>query len=135
MRRCCDHGGTGELPRKAGHAADRQLNAAYRRLRERLDAADNQRLVAAQRFWTQYRDANCRAERDLYQGGTAASPAYLACLEAMTRAYAGTLDHVRGETEIAAKLVCFRYGRLSPRVAGRKVILNLCWTFSGCTNG
>jgi uncharacterized protein YecT (DUF1311 family) len=27
-----------------------------------------------------------KAERDLYQGGTAASPAYLACLEAMTRA-------------------------------------------------
>ena len=71
---------------KAGNAADGQLNAAYKHLRERLDAADDQRLVAAQRLWVQYRDANCKAERDLYQGGTAASPTYLACLEAMTRA-------------------------------------------------
>lgn len=30
--------------------------------------------------------SNCSAERDLYEGGTAASPAYLGCLEAMTRA-------------------------------------------------
>jgi uncharacterized protein YecT (DUF1311 family) len=42
--------------------------------------------IATQRLWIQYRDANCTAERDLYDGGTAASPAYLACLEAMTRA-------------------------------------------------
>jgi uncharacterized protein YecT (DUF1311 family) len=70
----------------AREAADAQLNAAYRRLREKLNAADRQRLVAAQRLWIQYRDANCAAERDLYEGGTAAPPAYLACLEAMTRA-------------------------------------------------
>jgi len=42
--------------------------------------------VSAQRLWIQYRDSNCAAERGLYNGGTAASPAYLACLEAMTRA-------------------------------------------------
>jgi uncharacterized protein YecT (DUF1311 family) len=58
----------------------------YKQLRGRLDAADGQRLVAAQRLWIQYRDANCSAERDLYEGGTAASPVHLACLEAMTRA-------------------------------------------------
>lgn len=34
----------------------------------------------------QYRDANCEAERDLYDGGTATSPVYLGCLDAMTRA-------------------------------------------------
>jgi uncharacterized protein YecT (DUF1311 family) len=61
------------------------LNAAYKALRGKLHAADGQRLVAAQRLWIQYRDANCAAERGLYQGGTAASPAFLACLEAMTR--------------------------------------------------
>ena len=42
--------------------------------------------MAAQRLWIQYRDATCSAERDLYEGGTAAAPAYLAWLEAMTRA-------------------------------------------------
>ena len=71
---------------KARDAADAKLNAVYKQLRGKLDAADGQRLVAAQRLWIQYRDANCSAERDLYEGGTAASPAYLACLEAMTRA-------------------------------------------------
>jgi len=71
---------------KARDAADAKLNAAYKQLRSRLDAADGQRLIVAQRLWIQYRDANCTAERDLYDGGTAASPAYLACLEAMTRA-------------------------------------------------
>jgi uncharacterized protein YecT (DUF1311 family) len=71
---------------KASDAADATLNAAYRQLRAKLDAANMQRLVAAQRLWIQYRDANCSAERDLYEGRTAASPAYLACLESMTRA-------------------------------------------------
>jgi uncharacterized protein YecT (DUF1311 family) len=71
---------------KASDAADANLNTAYKQLRSKLDAGNVQRLVAAQRLWIQYRDANCSAERDLYEGRTAASPAYLACLEAMTRA-------------------------------------------------
>jgi uncharacterized protein YecT (DUF1311 family) len=71
---------------KATDMAETQLNAAYKNLRGKPAAADGQRLIATQRLWIQYRDANCTAERDLYDGGTAASPAYLACLEAMTRA-------------------------------------------------
>jgi uncharacterized protein YecT (DUF1311 family) len=71
---------------KARDAADEKLNVAYKQLRGKLDVADGQRLVAAQRLWIQYRDANCVAERDLYESGTASTPAYLACLEAMTRA-------------------------------------------------
>jgi uncharacterized protein YecT (DUF1311 family) len=71
---------------KASDVADAQLNAAYKNLRGKLVAADAQRLVATQRLWIQYRDPNCTAERDLYAGGTASAPAYLACLEAMTRA-------------------------------------------------
>jgi uncharacterized protein YecT (DUF1311 family) len=71
---------------KARDAADAQLNTAYKRLRGELDGADGRRLMAAQHAWIQYRDANCAAERALYAGGTAASPAYLACLEAVTRA-------------------------------------------------
>lgn len=66
--------------------ADEKLNALYKTLRAKLDDANDRRLVAAQRLWIQYRDANCTAARDLYAGGTAASPAHLACLEAMTRA-------------------------------------------------
>jgi uncharacterized protein YecT (DUF1311 family) len=71
---------------KARDKVDAELSAVYRAIRGKLDGADTQRLVAAQRLWIQFRDANCTAEHELYAGGTAAGPAYLACLEAMTRA-------------------------------------------------
>ena len=71
---------------KARDAADSRLNAVYKRVRETLNATDAQRLITTQRLWIRYRDANCSAERDLYEGGTASHPAYLGCLEAMTRA-------------------------------------------------
>jgi uncharacterized protein YecT (DUF1311 family) len=61
------------------------LNALYKQVRGKLDGEDEKRLVTAQRLWIQFRDANCTAERELYAGGTAAGPVYLACLEAMTR--------------------------------------------------
>ena len=70
---------------KAREAADARLNALYKTVRSKLDPDEVQELVTAQRLWIQYRDANCAAERDLYSGGTATGPAYLACLEAMTR--------------------------------------------------
>jgi uncharacterized protein YecT (DUF1311 family) len=71
---------------KAKHAADAKLDALYEQLRRRLDGEDATRLVATQKTWIKYRDENCTAERELYGLGTAAGPAYLACLEAMTRA-------------------------------------------------
>ena len=39
--------------------ADQRLNAAYKALQARIDAAQRQPLLAAQRLWVQYRDANC----------------------------------------------------------------------------
>ena len=86
---CSDAGTTLELTTcfaKAREAADAQLNAAYKEIRSKLAGEDEKRLVTAQRLWIEYRDANCTAERELYAGGTAATPVYLACLEAMTRA-------------------------------------------------
>jgi uncharacterized protein YecT (DUF1311 family) len=35
------------------------LNAAYKALQARIDPAQRQPLLAAQRLWVQYRDANC----------------------------------------------------------------------------
>jgi uncharacterized protein YecT (DUF1311 family) len=67
-------------------ASDAEINSLYQQIRKKLDADDVKRLAVAQRFWIQYRDANCLAERSLYDGGTASGPVYLACLEAMTRA-------------------------------------------------
>jgi uncharacterized protein YecT (DUF1311 family) len=40
-------------------AADQRLNAAYRALQAQIDAAQRQPLLAAQRLWVEYRDANC----------------------------------------------------------------------------
>jgi uncharacterized protein YecT (DUF1311 family) len=41
------------------NVADQRLNAAYKALQARIDAAQRQPLLAAQRLWVQYRDANC----------------------------------------------------------------------------
>ena len=41
------------------NAADQRLNEAYNALQARIDAAQRQPLLSAQRLWVQYRDANC----------------------------------------------------------------------------
>jgi uncharacterized protein YecT (DUF1311 family) len=66
--------------------ADAKLNSVYKELRSRLEGTDVELLIKTQRLWIQYRDANCSAERDLYEGGTAKYAVYFACLESMTRA-------------------------------------------------
>ena len=40
-------------------ASDQSLNAAYKALQARIDSAQRQPLLTAQRLWVQYRDANC----------------------------------------------------------------------------
>ncbi len=71
---------------KARVSSDTELNSLYEMIQKKLDASNAKHLTQAQRLWIQYRDANCSAERSLYDGGTASYPAYVACLEAMTRA-------------------------------------------------
>jgi uncharacterized protein YecT (DUF1311 family) len=71
---------------KAIDASDAKLNSLYHRLRNKLAGEDADNLLTTQRIWIKYRDANCSAERALYGHGTAAHPAYLACIEAMARA-------------------------------------------------
>lgn len=41
------------------NVADQRLNAAYKALQGQIDANQRQPLLAAQRLWVQYRDANC----------------------------------------------------------------------------
>ena len=41
------------------NVADQRLNAAYKALQARIDPAQRQPLLSAQRLWVQYRDANC----------------------------------------------------------------------------
>jgi len=70
---------------KANDASDAKMNSVYQNIRKKLEGDDASRLVETQRIWIKYRDANCSAERALYEGGTAKYPAFLACMEAMTR--------------------------------------------------
>ena len=49
----------GECVQAKTNAADQRLNAAYKALQARIDAAQRQPLLSAQRPWVQYRDANC----------------------------------------------------------------------------
>jgi uncharacterized protein YecT (DUF1311 family) len=71
---------------KAKDSSDAKLNSLFLNIRGKLSASDAERLTTTERLWNKYRDANCEAERSLYEGGTGSSPAYLACLEALTRA-------------------------------------------------
>ena len=59
---------------KARASSDAKLNSLYKSIRKRLEGNDTE----AQRLWIKYRDANCSAERDLYDGGTAPAPRILA---------------------------------------------------------
>ena len=70
---------------KARVSSDAKLNSFYQEIQKRLDGDDAKRLIADEKLWIQYRDANCEAEQALYGLGAGAEPAYLACLEAMTR--------------------------------------------------
>ena|ERR1022692_2438207 len=69
----------------ARDTADAKLNSVYKEIRSRLEGSDAESLTKTQRLWIQYRDANCSAERDLYEGGTAKYAVYFACLKSLTR--------------------------------------------------
>jgi uncharacterized protein YecT (DUF1311 family) len=81
---------------KAYKAADSGLNQMYSQISKVLQSDDLQRLKVAQRLWIQFRDATCTAESDLYNGGTASSPAYSACLEELTRQRTADLETTYG---------------------------------------
>ena len=66
--------------------ADTALNAAYREVENRLadDADGKARLVAAQRAWLTFRDAECRFQSGAVEGGSAAPLAEASCKAALT---------------------------------------------------
>jgi uncharacterized protein YecT (DUF1311 family) len=65
--------------------ADIELNKYYQRVEALETGRDLVNLRDAQRHWIQFRDSNCKAEYDLYEGGSAGPTVKSACLEAMTR--------------------------------------------------
>jgi uncharacterized protein YecT (DUF1311 family) len=77
---------------KAKASSDENLTALYQKVLGKLDGGDVDRLAKSQRLWTEYREANCSAERALYQGGSAAPVVYVACMDGMTRARTNELQ-------------------------------------------
>ena len=69
----------------ASKKADTELNKFYRRVQTVVDGDELVKLREAQRLWIQFRDANCSAEHELYEGGSAGPMVKVACLEAVTR--------------------------------------------------
>ena len=76
--------------------ADAELNSYYRRIEALETGHDLANLRGAQRLWIQFRDANCNAEYDLYEGGSAGPTVKSACLESMTRRRTEELETMYG---------------------------------------
>jgi len=70
--------------------ADQRLNAAYKALLARIEAAQRQPLLAAQRVWVQYRDANCGFYR--VQDGSIRQVQAAECIRSMTEDRARELE-------------------------------------------
>ncbi len=83
-------------------AADRQLNAVYSTIVSGLkrgagpqgtrdDPEILRRLIAAERAWVTWRDAECNYQSSVALGGTGEGYAYAACLYAQTKARVSAL--------------------------------------------
>ena len=65
--------------------ADAQLKNIYSRLVEHRQVAAVEKLKAAQKVWTQYRDLHCEAARDEYEGGSISPMVFAQCMTTTTR--------------------------------------------------
>ena len=72
---------------------DARLNETYRALRGQLHSGRRTELVAAQRLWMQYRDANCRFH-NYPDGGSPAAIHSASCVLRMTTERAAELEDV-----------------------------------------
>lgn len=91
-----DNPGVSNCTMAAKAAADRRLNDVYIGVINRLkhpgpdhapyDAEMVRRLIAAERAWIAFRDAECNYQSTVALGGTGEGYAYAACLYAQTKA-------------------------------------------------
>lgn len=65
--------------------ADTELNRSYQQALKNLNMADGERLRIAQRAWAAYRDAQCKAEFELWDGGTGGQIALPQCMLKLTK--------------------------------------------------
>ncbi len=80
----------------ASENANKNLNRVYAQISRILTTAERDQLVAAERLWIRYRDANCDIERGLYGGGSGGPTTYSACIAADTEARIAELKTIYG---------------------------------------
>jgi uncharacterized protein YecT (DUF1311 family) len=81
---------------RSSETADRELNRVYARVRSALSFEEQKDLRVAEQYWMKYRDATCKAEYNLYGGGTAGPVTRMACLTAITQQRVVTLNTTYG---------------------------------------
>lgn len=86
--------GLNECFARAFEASDGELNAVYRQLADRLAEQPHAkaRLVAAQRAWIAFRDAECAFTASGAEGGSAQPMVESQCLDAATRKRSADLE-------------------------------------------
>ena len=84
---CCTTLDTSICLAKVLKKVDLQLNDTYQKSLKTVEdsAQDGQNLRDAQRAWIAYRDAACKAEYDLWGGGTGGPNAHTICIIRITR--------------------------------------------------
>ncbi len=71
---------------KVRKKVDQELNQRYQNALKRWsDDPNNDELRQTERAWVAYRDAACKAEGDLYKGGTIMPSVELSCVIRLTR--------------------------------------------------
>ena len=80
----------------ATKASDARMEDYLSRAKRVLGPSEITDLEKSQSLWTQFREANCLAERSLYGGGTGGPVAYQACLEAESHTRLTDLQAVYG---------------------------------------
>jgi uncharacterized protein YecT (DUF1311 family) len=70
---------------REARARDKELAELLIKVRPFIGGDEHSLLNRAQARWTEYRKLQCDGEREMYEGGSAASMVRLACLEALTR--------------------------------------------------
>ena len=77
-----------ECERRENELWDQRLNAAYSRMREMMLEREmttrRDALLAAQRLWLQYRDAECEQRGLAYEGGTMRGVVHNSCFSGFT---------------------------------------------------
>ena len=84
-----------ECANEALKRSDSQLNAVYKQIEALLksDGDKTKMLIAAQRAWIAYRDAECKFAASGVAGGSVYPSVYAGCLDNLTKARIGDLKN------------------------------------------